>query len=75
MSSRQEGSTACHLANGGTMADLTGGDTGCLFLIFGKFGNIANCPLSKVLTYKNLIYLLICNFQEKYNRTNLNLNC
>ena len=45
--------------NGDNLAGLTGGDTGCLFLMFVEAGagNIANCPLVKILTYKNLIYL------------------
>ena len=38
-----------------------GGDTGRLFLAFGGpvcADRISNCPLDRVLTYKNLIYLL-----------------
>ena len=38
-----------------------GGNTGCLFLTFGGpvcADRISNCPLDRVLTYKNLIYLL-----------------
>ena len=38
-----------------------GGDTGRLFLTFGGpvcADRISNCPLDRVLTYKNLIYLL-----------------
>ena len=40
---------------------LAGGDTGHLFLTFGgpvHADRISNCPLDRVLTYKNLIYLL-----------------
>ena len=45
-----------------------GGNTGRLFLAFGGpvcADRISNCPLDRVLTYKNLIYLLnlqICGF-------------
>ena len=38
-----------------------GGNTGRLFLAFGGpvcANRISNCPLDRVLTYKNLIYLL-----------------
>ena len=38
-----------------------GGNTGRLFLAFGGpvcADQISNCPLDRVLTYKNLIYLL-----------------
>ena len=38
-----------------------GGNTGRLFLAFGGpvcADRISNCPLDRVLTYKNLIYLL-----------------
>ena len=37
------------------------GNTGCLFLTFGGpvcADRISNCPLDRVLTYENLIYLL-----------------
>ena len=37
------------------------GNTGRLFLVFGGpvcADRISNCPLDRVLTYKNLIYLL-----------------
>ena len=49
-------------------AGLAGGDTGRLFLMFGGpvcADRISYCPLDRVLTYKNLIYLLnlqICMF-------------
>ena len=42
-----------------------GGDTGRLFLAFGGpvcADRISNCPLDRVLTYKNLIYLLNLQF-------------
>ena len=43
------------------------GDTGHLFLAFGGpvcIDLISNCPLDRVLTYKNLIYLLNLQFIE-----------
>ena len=42
-----------------------GGDTGRLFLAFGGpvcADRISSCPLDRVLTYKNLIYLLNLQF-------------
>ena len=45
-----------------------GGNTGRLFLTFGGpvcTDRISNCPLDRVLTYKNLIYLL--NLQVYHN--------
>ena len=59
--SRQEGSTTRHLASAHHWAGLAGGDTGRLFLTFGgpvRADWISYCPLDRVLTYKNLIYLL-----------------
>ena len=59
--SRQEGSTTRHLASAQHWAGLAGGDTGRLFLTFGgpvRADRISYCPLDRVLTYKNLIYLL-----------------
>ena len=53
-----------------TMDRPAGGNTGRLFLAFGGpvcADRISNCPLDRVLTYKNLIYLLnlqICVFAE-----------
>ena len=44
-----------------------GGNTGRLFLAFGGpvcADRISNCPLDRVLTYKNLIYLLNLQFLE-----------
>ena len=35
----QKESSAHHLVNGGNLAGLVGGDTGHLFLIFGKAGD------------------------------------
>ena len=43
------------------MDQQAGGNTGRLFLTFGGpvcADRISNCPLDRVLTYKNLIYLL-----------------
>ena len=54
-----------HLASSQYWARLAGGDTGCLFLAFGGpvcTDRISNCPLDRVLTYKNLIYLLNLQF-------------
>ena len=59
--SRQEGSTTRHLASAQSKDRLAGGDTGRLFLTFGgpvSPTGVSNCPLDRVLTYKNLIYLL-----------------
>ena len=45
-----------------------GGNTGRLFLTFGGpvcADRISNCPLDRVLTYKNLIYLLNLQFSGK----------
>ena len=50
-----------HLANAHYMTGPAGGNTGRLFLSFGgpvSVDRINNCPLDRVLTYKNLIYLL-----------------
>ena len=61
MLSRQEGSTTRHLASAQYWAGLAGGNTGRLFLTFGGpvcADRISYCPLDRVLTYKNLIYLL-----------------
>ena len=46
-----------------------GGNTGRLFLAFGGpvcADRISNCPLDRVLTYKNLIYLLNLQFSQEY---------
>ena len=51
----------CHLANAQYWDRPAGGNTGRLFLVFGGLvcaDRISNCPLDRVLTYKNLIYLL-----------------
>ena len=48
-----------------TMDRPAGGNTGRLFLAFGGpvcANRISNCPLDRVLTYKNLIYLLNLQF-------------
>ena len=50
-----------HLASAQYWDRPAGGDTGRLFLAFGGpvyTDRISNCPLDRVLTYKNLIYLL-----------------
>ena len=50
-----------HLASAQYWDQPAGGDTGRLFLVFGGpvcADRISNCPLDRVLTYKNLIYLL-----------------
>ena len=50
-----------HLANAQYWDRPVGGNTGRLFLAFGGpvcVDRISNCPLDRVLTYKNLIYLL-----------------
>ena len=50
-----------HLASAQYWDRPAGGDTGRLFLAFGGSvcaNQISNCPLDRVLTYKNLIYLL-----------------
>ena len=47
-----------------------GGNTGRLFLAFGGpvcADRISNCPLDRVLTYKNLIYLLNLQFSISYH--------
>ena len=74
MLSRQEGSTTRHLASAQYWTGLAGGDTGRLFLTFGGpvcADRISYCPLDRVLTYKNLIYLLNLQFHVDL----LNLVC
>ena len=54
-----------HLANAQYRDRPAGGNTGRLFLAFGGpvcADRISNCPLDRVLTYKNLIYLLNLQF-------------
>ena len=54
-----------HLANAQYWDRPAGGNTGRLFLAFGGpvcADRISNCPLDRVLTYKNLIYLLNLQF-------------
>ena len=54
-----------HLASVQYWDRPAGGDTGRLFLAFGGpvcADRIINCPLDRVLTYKNLIYLLNLQF-------------
>ena len=62
-----------HLANAQYWDRPAGGNTGRLFLAFGGpvcADRISNCPLDRVLTYKNLIYLLnlqIALYCHKYH--------
>ena len=54
-----------HLANAQYWDRPAGGNTGRLFLAFGGpvcADRSSNCPLDRVLTYKNLIYLLNLQF-------------
>ena len=54
-----------HLANAQYWDRPAGGNTGHLFLEFGGpvcANRISNYPLDRVLTYKNLIYLLNLQF-------------
>ena len=54
-----------HLASAQYWTGLAGGNTGLLFLTFGGpvcADRIIYCPLDRVLTYKNLIYLLNLQF-------------
>ena len=54
-----------HLASAQCWAGLAGGNTGRLFLTFGgpvHADRISIGPLDRVLTYKNLIYLLNLQF-------------
>ena len=54
-----------HLANAQYWDRPADGNTGRLFLAFGGpvcADRISNCPLDRVLTYKNLIYLLNLQF-------------
>ena len=58
-----------HLANAQYWDRPAGGNTGRLFLAFGGpvcADRFSNCPLDRVLTYKNLIYLL--NLQISHQR-------
>ena len=57
-----------HLANAQYWDRPAGGNTGRLFLAFGGLvcaDRISNCPLDRVLTYKNLIYLLNLQVSKK----------
>ena len=65
MLSRQEGRMMHHLASVQNWDRSAGGNTGRLFLMFGGpvcADLISNCPLDRVLTYENLIYLLNVQF-------------
>ena len=57
-----------HLANAQYWDRPAGGNTGRLFLAFGGpvcADRFSNCPLDRVLTYKNLIYLLNLQFTSQ----------
>ena len=59
-----------HLANAQYWDWPASGDTGRLFLAFGGpvcADRISNCPLDRVLTYKNLIYLLNLQFRDFFS--------
>ena len=65
-----------HLANAQYRDWPAGGNTGRLFLAFGGSvcaDRISSCPLDRVLTYKNLIYLL--NFQVKFSSYHYHRYC
>ena len=65
MLSRQEGSTRRHVESAQYWDRPAGGNTGYLLLVFGGLvctDRISNCALDRVLTYKNLIYLLNLQF-------------
>ena len=69
MLSRQEVNTMRHLANAQYWDRPSGGNTGRLFLAFGGpvcADRFSNCPLDRVLTYKNLIYLLNLQVYEDH---------
>ena len=54
-----------HLASAQDWDRPAGGNTGRLFLTFGGLvcaDRISNCPLDRVLTYINLMYLLNLQF-------------
>ena len=56
-----------HLANAQYWDRPAGGNTGRLFLVFGGpvcADRISNCLLDRVVTYKNLIYLLNLQFDK-----------
>ena len=62
-----------HLANAQYWDRPAGGNTGRLFLAFGGpvcADRFSNCSLDRVLTYKNLIYLLNLQFCGFLQRTN-----
>ena len=69
-----------HLANAQYWDRPAGGNTGRLFLAFGGpvcADRFSNCPLDRVLTYKNLIYLLNLQFNLKPNMlmNQISINC
>ena len=66
-----------HLASAQYWDRPAGGDTGRLFLAFGRpvcADRISNCPLDRVLTYKNLIYLLNLQISDLIYMGHLPLN-
>ena len=75
MLSRQEANTMCHLASAQYWDQPAGWNTGHHFLAFGRLfctDRISNCPSDRVLTYKNLIYLL--NLQISGTHTSVQSN-
>ena len=87
--SRQEGSTARHLASAQYWTGLAGGNTGRLFLTFGGpvcADRISYCPLDRVTKMPNFQptgYLrnvlfpkmaAILNYSQKWQNTNLLLS-
>ena len=76
MLSRQEVNVMHHLANVQYWDRPAGGNTGRLFLAFGGpvcADRNSNCPLDRVLTYKNFIYLLNLQFRPFDNTVHTNL--
>ena len=66
-----------HLANAHYLPGPAGGNTGWLFLSFcGPVcaDQISNCPLDRVLTYKNLICLLDLQYCPYKNTLKRKLN-
>ena len=60
-----------HLANAQYGDRPAGGNTGRLFLAFGGpvcADRFSNCPLDRVLTYKNLIHLLNLQIHVKLGK-------
>ena len=58
-----------HLTSAHYWTGLAIGNTGRLFLTFGGLvstDRISNCPLDRILNYKNLIYFLNLQVYVKY---------